>query len=77
MGKNFSWKTRRRPLWIRSCRWENMININLQEIGRQDLDWIHLAQNRDQSRDFIKTRMNFRVPHRAIEYLDYLSDHQL
>ena len=27
-------------------RWEDNINMNLQEVGRGDKDWIHLAFNR-------------------------------
>jgi hypothetical protein len=38
----------RRPL--RKCRhrWEDNIRIDVRVIGSEDMDWIHLAQDRDQ-----------------------------
>jgi hypothetical protein len=36
--------------------------MNLREIGREGLDWINLAQDRDQWRDLVNTVMNLRVP---------------
>jgi hypothetical protein len=32
------------------------------EIRGGDMDWIHMAQNRDQWRALVNTVMNFRVP---------------
>jgi hypothetical protein len=37
----------RRPLGRPRRRWEDNIKIDLQEIGFGDVDWIHLAQDRD------------------------------
>jgi hypothetical protein len=37
----------RRPLGIPRSRWEDNIKMDLREIGRGDVDWIHLAQDRD------------------------------
>jgi hypothetical protein len=31
------------------------------EIGWDSMDWIHLAQNRDEWRDLVNTAMNLRV----------------
>jgi hypothetical protein len=37
-----------RPLGALRRRWEDNIKVNLKEIGREGVDWIHLAQDRDQ-----------------------------
>jgi hypothetical protein len=37
----------RRPLGTPRCRWEDNIEMDLREIGFGDVDWIHLAQDRD------------------------------
>jgi hypothetical protein len=37
----------RRPLGRPRRRWEDNIKIDLREIGFGDVDWIHLAQDRD------------------------------
>jgi hypothetical protein len=38
------------------------IKINLREIGSDGMDWIDLAEDRDQWRVLVKTVMNLRVP---------------
>jgi hypothetical protein len=38
------------------------IKIDLREIGWDDMDWIDLAQDRDQWRALVNTVMNLRVP---------------
>jgi hypothetical protein len=38
---------RRRPLGRRRRRWEDNIKMDLREIGFGDVDWMHLAQDRD------------------------------
>lgn len=35
---------RRRPLWRPWYRWKESIKVNVTEIGRRVIDWIHLAQ---------------------------------
>jgi hypothetical protein len=53
----------RRPLGRPKRRWEDNIKIDLQEIGFGDIDWIHLAQDRDRWRALVNTVMiNLRVP---------------
>jgi hypothetical protein len=43
-------------------RWVDSIKMNLREIVWGGMDWIHLAQNRDQWRDLVNTAKNLRVP---------------
>jgi hypothetical protein len=37
------------------------IRMDLKEVWREGLDWIHLAQSRDQWRPLVKTVINYRV----------------
>jgi hypothetical protein len=41
---------------------EDNIKMNLGEIGCICMDWIHLAQEREQCRALINSVMNLRVP---------------
>jgi len=43
-------------------RWENNIRMDLRQIGCEDVDWIHLPQDRDHWRAVVNTVMNLRVP---------------
>jgi hypothetical protein len=43
-------------------RWVDNIKINLREIGWDGMDWIDLAQDRDQWRVLVNMVMNLRVP---------------
>jgi hypothetical protein len=38
----------KRPLGRHRCMWEDNIKIDLREIGWGGMDWIDLAQDRDQ-----------------------------
>jgi hypothetical protein len=40
----------------------NDIKMDLREIGWDGVDWIDLAQDRDQWRSLVNTVMNLRVP---------------
>jgi hypothetical protein len=51
-----------RPLGRPIRRWVDNIKMDLREIGRDGMDWIYLAQNRDQWRALVNTEMNLRVP---------------
>jgi predicted nucleotidyltransferase len=42
-------------------RWEYTIKMNLQEIKYEDMDWIHLAEDREQERAVLDTIMNIRI----------------
>jgi hypothetical protein len=50
------------PLGRPRRRWVDNIKIDLREIGWDGVDWIDLAQDRDQWRALVKTVMNLRVP---------------
>jgi hypothetical protein len=50
------------PLGRLRRRWVDNIKLDLREIGWDSMDWIDLAQNRDQWRALVNTVMNFRVP---------------
>jgi hypothetical protein len=43
-------------------RWEDIIKMNLRDIGWGDMDWIDLAEDRDQRRALVNTVVNLRVP---------------
>jgi hypothetical protein len=45
------------------------IKIDLREIGLNCMDWINLAQDRDQWRPLVNTVMNLRVPLNAGKFL--------
>jgi hypothetical protein len=52
----------RRPRGRPRRRWEDNIKIDLRKIGFGNMDWIHLAQDRDRWRALVNTVMNLRVP---------------
>jgi hypothetical protein len=52
----------KRPLGRPRRRWEDNIEMDLREIGFGDVDWIHLAQDRDRCRALVNMVMNLRVP---------------
>jgi hypothetical protein len=52
----------KRPLGRSRRAWIDNIKIDLREIGWDGMDWIDLAQDREQRRALVNTVMNFRVP---------------
>jgi hypothetical protein len=50
----------KRPLGRPRRRWVDNIKIDLTELGWDGVDWIHLAQDRDQWRALVNTAVNFR-----------------
>jgi hypothetical protein len=50
-----------RPLERSRYIWEDSISLDLKEIGREGVDWIHLAQDTDQWWTFMNTVMNLRL----------------
>jgi hypothetical protein len=59
----------KRPLGRPRRRWVGNINIELRKRGFDGVDWIDLAQYRDQWRALVNTVMNFRVPYNAGNFL--------
>jgi hypothetical protein len=52
----------KRPLGRPRRRWMDNIKIYLREIGWDGMDWINLAQDRDQWKALVNTVMKLRVP---------------
>ena len=52
----------KRPLGKRRRRWQDNIQVDLQEVGRGCGDWMELAQDRDKWRALVNTVINLRVP---------------
>jgi hypothetical protein len=52
----------KRPLGRPSCKWEEDIKMDLQEVGCVVMDWIELAQDRDKCRTLVNAVMNLWVP---------------
>jgi hypothetical protein len=51
----------KRPLRRPRHRWGDNIKMDLRDIGWDGMDWIGLAQDRDQWRALVNTVMNLRV----------------
>jgi hypothetical protein len=52
----------KRPLGRPRRRWVDNIKMDLREIGWDGMDWIDLAQDRNQWRALVNTVMNLRFP---------------
>jgi hypothetical protein len=52
----------KRPLGRLRRRWVDNIKMDLGEIGWDGMDWIDLAQDRDQWRVLVNTVIKLRVP---------------
>jgi hypothetical protein len=55
----------RRPFGRSKCRWDDNNRMYLRETGWEDVDWMHLSQDRDQRRTLVNTVMNLRFPSKA------------
>jgi hypothetical protein len=60
---------RKRPLGGLRLRWEDNIKINFREIGCGGMDWINVAQCRDQWKALVNTVMNLRIPQNVGKFL--------
>jgi hypothetical protein len=58
----------KRPLERPRRRWVDNIRMDLREIGRDGMDWIDLAQDRDQWRALVNTVMNLQVPQNVVKF---------
>jgi hypothetical protein len=56
--QGFGGKARRKET---THRWEDGVRMDLREIGLGGVDWIRLAQDRDQWRAVVSVVMNLRV----------------
>jgi hypothetical protein len=56
------WECQKRPLGRPRYRWVDNIKMDLREIGWDGMDWIDLAEDRDQWQALVNTVMNLRVP---------------
>jgi hypothetical protein len=52
----------KKPLGRPRRRWEKNIRMDLGEIEWEGVDWIDMAQDRDQWRTVVNTVMNLRIP---------------
>jgi hypothetical protein len=52
----------KRPVGTRRHKWDDDIKVDLREIVWGGMDWIDLAEDRDQWRALVNTIMNLRVP---------------
>jgi hypothetical protein len=52
----------KRPLGKPRRRWQDNIRMDLRETGWNGMDWIDLAQDRDQWKALVYTVMNLLVP---------------
>jgi hypothetical protein len=52
----------KRPLGRPRPRWVDNIRMDLREIECDGVDWIDVAQDRDQWRALVSTVLNLRVP---------------
>jgi len=52
----------KRPLGRPRRRWEDNIKMDLQEVGCGNMDWIELAQDRENWRALLNAVMNLWVP---------------
>jgi hypothetical protein len=51
-----------RDMWQGLRRWVDNIKMDLRDIGWDGVDWIDMAQDRDQWRALVNTVLNLRVP---------------
>ena len=51
----------RRPFISSRHRWKDNIKMNLREVGRESMDWIDMAQDRDRCRALVCAVVNLRV----------------
>jgi hypothetical protein len=50
-------------------RWEDNMKVDLREVARGGMDWVHLAQDRDHWRALVNTVINLHVPQNIGNFL--------
>jgi hypothetical protein len=65
------------PLGRPRCGWVDNIKMDLRETGWDGVDWIDMAQDRDQWRALVNTVMNLRGSIKCWEFLEWLHNWQL
>jgi hypothetical protein len=58
------------PKWRPKRRWEDNIRMDLRETGWEGVDWVRLAQNRDQWRAVLNTVIKTGGSIKGGEFLD-------
>jgi hypothetical protein len=58
-----------KPLGIPKHRWEDNIRMCLKERGWEGVDWMYLAQERDQWQSLVNMVMNLQVPQKVENFL--------
>jgi hypothetical protein len=61
MHIGYWWEIQKGPLERPRRRWVDNIKMDLREIGWDGMDWIDLAQDRDQWKALVNAVMNLRV----------------
>jgi hypothetical protein len=63
MHIGYWWESQKQDLLRRpTCRWFDNIKMYLKEIGWDGMDWIDLAEDRDQWRALVNAVMNLQAP---------------
>jgi hypothetical protein len=52
----------KKPIGRPRCRWVDNITMDLRKLGWGSMDWIDLAQDRDQWRALVNMVINLQVP---------------
>ena len=53
---------RKTPLWRPRRRWEDIIKMDLREVGSEPGEWIVLTEDRNEWRAYVRAVMNVQVP---------------
>jgi hypothetical protein len=59
----------KRPLGRPSCRWEDNVKMDLQEVGVGGMGWIDLAEDRDRWWALLIALVNLWVPYNTGNFL--------
>jgi hypothetical protein len=52
----------KRPLGRPRHRWKDNINLDLQDVGCEGMDWIDVTQDRERWRALVNAAINLRIP---------------